>query len=86
MSILLHISGRHSFGFIRRQFCSMGAVELEISRILTEKLQPTKLDVKDTSGGCGAMYDIQIESPLFKVFHFHHSSRLLSSSFALPVL
>ena len=55
--------------------------------IITEKLSPTKVDVKDTSGdmnymflqfvpllktfsasgGCGAMYDIYVESPLFKV-------------------
>ena len=43
------------------------SAEARITEILTEKLKPTRLIVKDTSGGCGAMYDINIESPIFKV-------------------
>ena len=31
------------------------------------KLQPSKLNVTDVSGGCGSMFDISIESSLFKV-------------------
>lgn len=71
MAKLVYLSGRQSFSSISRQFCSVRGAEVEISRILTEKLQPTKLDVKDTSGGCGSMYDIQIESPLFQVIHLN---------------
>ena len=59
MSIFRHFSGTGA---------GAGAgAEQEIAKILTDKLQPTKLNVKDTSGGCGSMYDIQIESPLFQV-------------------
>ncbi|KAF3924769.1 hypothetical protein ABW21_db0200088 [Orbilia brochopaga] len=33
---------------------------------LAEKLTPTRLDVRDISGGCGSMYAVEIESPLFR--------------------
>ncbi|KAK6341211.1 hypothetical protein TWF696_008297 [Orbilia brochopaga] len=33
---------------------------------LAEKLSPTRLDVRDISGGCGSMYAVEIESPLFR--------------------
>lgn len=36
-------------------------------RILDTKLQATKSVVTDTSGGCGSMFDIYVESPVFSV-------------------
>ncbi|KAF3915408.1 hypothetical protein AA313_de0208605 [Arthrobotrys entomopaga] len=33
---------------------------------LSEKLEPSRLDVRDISGGCGSMYAVEIESPKFR--------------------
>ncbi|PHH78701.1 hypothetical protein CDD80_6439 [Ophiocordyceps camponoti-rufipedis] len=44
----------------------MTPAELSIASLLTSKLSPTKLLVRDISGGCGTMYAIQITSPLFR--------------------
>eukprot|EP01041_Mallomonas_annulata_P013447 gene13447-28507_t len=41
-------------------------LEKRISDILRNALNTTKLVVLDTSGGCGAMFNITVESPLFK--------------------
>jgi stress-induced morphogen len=35
--------------------------------ILQLEFQPTFVDVKDVSGGCGAMFNITVESEKFKV-------------------
>ena len=40
--------------------------EAMIRSILEKELAPTKLQVQDTSGGCGAMFNILVESPKFK--------------------
>ena len=40
--------------------------ESTIRSILEKELTPTKLEVQDTSGGCGAMFNIVVESPIFK--------------------
>ncbi|KAI8619248.1 bola protein [Chytriomyces sp. MP71] len=40
--------------------------EQEIYNILKEKLTPAKLNVKDISGGCGAMYAVEVSSAAFK--------------------
>eukprot|EP00695_Tsukubamonas_globosa_P003820 TRINITY_DN850_c0_g1_i1.p1 TRINITY_DN850_c0_g1~~TRINITY_DN850_c0_g1_i1.p1 ORF type:complete len:93 (+),score=20.12 TRINITY_DN850_c0_g1_i1:53-331(+) len=34
--------------------------------LLTEKLQATKVNVIDMSGGCGSMFQIDVESPMFE--------------------
>ncbi|KAL5466845.1 hypothetical protein EMCRGX_G030996 [Ephydatia muelleri] len=39
--------------------------ERKIASLLTEKLKPTYLEVRDVSGGCGAMYEIAIDSEQF---------------------
>jgi len=62
----------HMLSFIKPKYYSRNSNKLfsseqKIKDILNEKLTPTKLEVKDTSGGCGSMYDIFVESPLFKV-------------------
>ncbi|EPS38286.1 hypothetical protein H072_7923 [Dactylellina haptotyla CBS 200.50] len=33
---------------------------------LSGKLNPSRLEVRDISGGCGSMYAVEIESPLFR--------------------
>lgn len=38
--------------------------------ILKSSLQASNVKVTDTSGGCGSMYDIAVESPLFKVRNY----------------
>mmetsp|Transcript_27006 Transcript_27006/g.44023 ORF Transcript_27006/g.44023 Transcript_27006/m.44023 type:complete len:121 (+) Transcript_27006:1-363(+) len=52
---------------VQRTFSSDGAsAESSMSAILKENLQATKAEVKDISGGCGSMYSITVESPLFQ--------------------
>ncbi|XP_006007606.1 bolA-like protein 3 [Latimeria chalumnae] len=52
---------------IRRMLSSQTDGEVRLARLLTEKF-PLALSVKvvDISGGCGAMYEIHIESEEFK--------------------
>jgi len=33
--------------------------------LLVDKLKATKVELKDTSGGCGEFYQLYVESPLF---------------------
>ncbi|XP_064394831.1 uncharacterized protein LOC135342081 isoform X2 [Halichondria panicea] len=40
--------------------------EKKIADILTNELEPKFLKVRDISGGCGSMYEICIDSDLFK--------------------
>ncbi|KAF3077862.1 hypothetical protein TWF102_004479 [Orbilia oligospora] len=40
--------------------------EAGIFEKLKEGLSPSRLDVKDISGGCGSMYAVEIESPKFR--------------------
>ena len=40
--------------------------ETLIKDTLIASLNPSKIEVTDTSGGCGAMYDIKVESPMFQ--------------------
>eukprot|EP00924_Labyrinthula_sp_SR-Ha-C_P005100 snap_masked-scaffold_1-processed-gene-21.17-mRNA-1 protein AED:0.19 eAED:0.20 QI:0/-1/0/1/-1/1/1/0/99 len=37
-----------------------------MENLLKEKLKATTVNVTDISGGCGSMYDVKVESPLFK--------------------
>ena len=46
---------------------SEGSSEGRITDLLTKALSPVHLEVVDTSGGCGAMYSIKVESEMFKV-------------------
>uniref|UniRef100_A0A8C9DXQ9 BolA-like protein 3 n=1 Tax=Phocoena sinus TaxID=42100 RepID=A0A8C9DXQ9_PHOSS len=46
----------------QRMFASQTEGELKVTQILKEKFpQATAIKVTDISGGCGAMYEIQIE-------------------------
>jgi stress-induced morphogen len=40
--------------------------EMKITQLLKDKLNPSYVDVKDISGGCGAMYQITIDADIFK--------------------
>uniref|UniRef100_A0A8C4MA71 BolA-like protein 3 n=2 Tax=Equus TaxID=9789 RepID=A0A8C4MA71_EQUAS len=51
----------------QRMFASQTEGELKVTQILKEKFpRATVIKVTDISGGCGAMYEIQIESEEFK--------------------
>lgn len=43
----------------------LGAYEQSLFKMLTSSLEPTALDVRDISGGCGSMFYINIISPKF---------------------
>ncbi|RKO96997.1 hypothetical protein CAUPRSCDRAFT_7173 [Caulochytrium protostelioides] len=40
--------------------------EMTLFNELTKSLSPTKLEVADISGGCGAMYQIEVTSAAFR--------------------
>ncbi|KAG8805372.1 hypothetical protein FRB91_008090 [Serendipita sp. 411] len=40
--------------------------ERHIFNILNDRLDPSSLVVQDTSGGCGAFYQLQVSSKAFK--------------------
>ena len=40
-------------------------MEEQIKEVLERELSPTSLEVRDTSGGCGAMFSITVVSPKF---------------------
>ncbi|KAB0402375.1 hypothetical protein E2I00_019587, partial [Balaenoptera physalus] len=51
----------------QRMFASQTEGELKVTQILKEKFpRATAIKVTDISGGCGALYEIQIESEEFK--------------------
>ncbi|XDA74149.1 hypothetical protein R6Z07F_004368 [Ovis aries] len=51
----------------QRMFASQTEGELKVTQILREKFpRATAIKVTDISGGCGAMYEIKIESEEFK--------------------
>lgn len=65
------ISIRPSIRFVSRSLraLSTGPSEAEqrIHGLLLKELQSTKVEVVDVSGGCGSMYNVSVESPLFAV-------------------
>lgn len=53
--------------------------EKEIFDKINAELQPTKLDVKDISGGCGSMYGIEVESEKFRGLSMLKQQRLVNA-------
>ncbi|XP_005385584.2 PREDICTED: bolA-like protein 3 [Chinchilla lanigera] len=52
---------------VHRLFASQTEGELQVTQVLREKFpRATAIKVTDISGGCGAMYEIKIESEEFK--------------------
>lgn len=58
--------------------------EREIFDLLNEGLEPTRLWVKDVSGGCGEMYDIEIESERFRGLSVLKQQRLVNETIGIP--
>ena len=54
--------------------------EKKIANLLTEKLNPTYLEVRDVSGGCGAMYEIAIDSEQFSGKRLVQQHRLVTEA------
>ena len=50
---------------LKRSFSSSINRELLMKNLLVDKLKATKVELKDTSGGCGEFYQLYVESPLF---------------------
>lgn len=44
---------------------SSSSRETLMKSLLIDKLKATKVELKDTSGGCGEFYQLYVESPLF---------------------
>ncbi|EQK99739.1 BolA protein [Ophiocordyceps sinensis CO18] len=59
---------------------SMTPAERSVAALLAQKLQPTNLLVQDVSGGCGSMYAIQIESPLFRGHSLLRQQRMVNAA------
>jgi stress-induced morphogen len=51
-----------------------------VEATLTIKLQPVHLDVVDTSGGCGASFDIQVVSAAFEGKRLLERHRLVNAA------
>ena len=61
----LHTSIRRSVVAATLRSQSTTATEDVMKSILLNELDATAVTVKDTSGGCGAMFEISCESPQF---------------------
>ncbi|KAF4550702.1 BolA-like protein 1 [Elsinoe fawcettii] len=54
--------------------------ETKIHSILTDKLKPTDLEVRDVSGGCGSMYAINVTSEAFRGLSVIKQHRLVNAA------
>eukprot|EP00667_Euglena_gracilis_P030214 EG_transcript_41443 len=52
--------------FFRQTMARLTEDELRLRQALTEKLRASSCEVKDVSGGCGAMYKVYVKSPMFQ--------------------
>jgi stress-induced morphogen len=52
--------------------------ERTITRLLQEHLQPTQLQVRDVSGGCGSMYALEVVSERFRGLPIIKQHRLVT--------
>eukprot|EP01018_Ginkgo_biloba_P012804 Gb_08186 [translate_table: standard] len=60
----------------------MGVTKETVEATLTSKLQPTYLNVVDTSGGCGASFSIEIVSAQFEGKRLLERHRMVNSALA----
>lgn len=56
----------HSFVYRSLRLYSFTPVEKLVYEKLKKSLNPTSLEIKDISGGCGSMFLIDIKSEIFK--------------------
>ncbi|KAJ3327441.1 hypothetical protein HDU76_011793 [Blyttiomyces sp. JEL0837] len=54
--------------------------EKKIYDLLSDALKPVKLNVKDISGGCGAMYAVEVASEQFKGYSLVKQHRMVVSA------
>nr|ABK22779.1 unknown [Picea sitchensis]ABK25529.1 unknown [Picea sitchensis] len=60
----------------------MGITKETVETSLTTKLQPTYLNVIDTSGGCGASFSIEVVSAQFEGKKLLERHRMVNSALA----
>ncbi|CAM8899811.1 unnamed protein product [Rhodiola kirilowii] len=58
----------------------MGVTKESVEATLKEKLNPTHLDVVDTSGGCGASFVVEIVSDQFEGKRLLERHRLVNAA------
>lgn len=56
----------------------MDDAEKDIFDVLNGELEPSRLVVKDVSGGCGSMYSIEVESERFRGLGMLKQQRLVN--------
>ncbi|MBZ3890277.1 BolA-like protein 3 [Sciurus carolinensis] len=73
------------FHYVHRMFASQTEGELKVTQILKEKFpRATAIKVTDISGGCGAMYEIKIESEEFKEKRTVQQHQMVNQFLRLP--
>ncbi|XP_052205237.1 protein BOLA2 [Diospyros lotus] len=60
----------------------MGVTKEGVESSLTSKLNPSHLAVKDTSGGCGASFEIEIVSEQFEGKRLLERHRMVNAALA----
>ncbi|GLJ56162.1 hypothetical protein SUGI_1205620 [Cryptomeria japonica] len=60
----------------------MGITKETVEATLTAKLNPTHLNVIDTSGGCGASFNVEIVSAQFEGKRLLERHRMVNSALA----
>ncbi|KAL3695726.1 hypothetical protein R1sor_009802 [Riccia sorocarpa] len=60
----------------------MGVTKETVEATLTQKLQPTYLKVIDTSGGCGASFDVEIATAAFAGKRMLERHRVVNTALA----
>ncbi|XP_043718516.1 protein BOLA2 [Telopea speciosissima] len=60
----------------------MGVTKEEVEATLTSKLNPSRIEVTDTSGGCGASFEIEIVSEQFEGKRLLERHRMVNTALA----
>eukprot|EP01084_Bolivina_argentea_P268318 455698_1 len=73
----------------RRLLCSQKQTgaggEKYIENILRQSLDASKVQVEDISGGCGSMYKIAVESPLFRGLSLVKQHKLVKAAISTEI-
>ncbi|XP_031561999.1 bolA-like protein 3 [Actinia tenebrosa] len=59
--------------------------EKKLAEILASKIDATYIKVRDISGGCGAMYEISVESEVFKGRRMVQQHRMVNEALSEEV-
>ncbi|KAK8942976.1 hypothetical protein KSP39_PZI009600 [Platanthera zijinensis] len=60
----------------------MGVTKRDVAAAITSSLNPSYLEVIDTSGGCGASFDVEVVSEKFEGKRLLERHRLVNASLA----